>query len=447
MKKGIILTALVCFTAPVVFGTIITNTNQSAQYLRLLSRGASTEIDAVYYNPAGVLQMDDGFHFSFHNQTVFQDKTVVNNFPFLNESEYLGEVNVPFFPSFFAAFKTGKFALSFGFGPNSGGGSADFASGLPSFETSFSMMPTMLTLMGLPTTAYSVDIAFNGKSVFYGFQLNASIGLTDTFSVAAGARYISAVNNYEGSIGNVMINPQHPLINPTGAMISAPQFFTLIGDPLTAALTSDMSLEVKQTGTGFTPIVGLHFKPVEQLNIGVRYEFKTKLELTNDTTVDDSGLFPDGYSFRKDIPAILAVGVDYALMEKLRAMLTFQMFFDKSANWEGLEDYVDSNSFDIGFGLEYNITPSFLISAGYLYTKVGVNEDYQSELDFQLSSNAVAAGGKFTINNKFDIDLGAFYVMYQDDDKTINYLIGPFLETYKQTSLGVAIGLTYHLTK
>jgi hypothetical protein len=130
-------------------------------------------------------------------------------------------LRVPFFPNFYAVYKKDRLAISFGFGPNAGGGSAEYDRGLPAFETSIASIPLLLTSKGLPTTAYSVGINFKGSSVFYGFQLNASYALSDMVSLAAGARYIAAVNTYEGAIKDIMINPKHPLLNPTGAMISA----------------------------------------------------------------------------------------------------------------------------------------------------------------------------------------------------------------------------------
>ena len=55
-------------------GGIVTNTNQSSAWVRLLVRDATTEIDAVYFNPAGLTKLNDGFHFSLSNQYVTQAK-------------------------------------------------------------------------------------------------------------------------------------------------------------------------------------------------------------------------------------------------------------------------------------------------------------------------------------------------------------------------------------
>ena len=115
---------------------INTNTNQSASWVRMLIRDASTDIDAVYYNPAGLSKLSDGFHISLNNQYITQSKTVTNDYMYLNGTpvDFDGEVSAPIFPGVYAAFKTGKFVISAGFNPVGGGGSADFKNGLPSFE-------------------------------------------------------------------------------------------------------------------------------------------------------------------------------------------------------------------------------------------------------------------------------------------------------------------------
>jgi long-chain fatty acid transport protein len=447
MKKGIAVTVAALFlTVPMVFGQIVTNTNQSVQYLRLLSRNASTDIDAVYYNPAGAVFLENGFHLALHNQTIFQEKTVIDSFPFLNNDTYIGDVNVPIFPTFFAVYKMDKFALSFGFGPNSGGGTADFKTGLPSFEIPLSMLPMLVSSFGIPTTQYSADIAFKGTSVFYGFQVNAAYAFNDMFSVAAGVRYIYASNDYTGDLTNIMINPQHPLINPSGNMMSAAQFFTIINQPLYAAMVTDQSVDVKQTGSAWTPLLGLDIRPAENLNIGIRYEFNTNLELTNDTTVDDSGLFPDGYTFRNDIPAILSLGLEYGISPDLRVMVSYDMFFEKKANLNGNEKLLDSNSYDIGIGLEYDLTDTVSISAGYLRTQIGVSDEYQSDFSHELSANTVGFGGRIELMPKLDLDLGVLYVKYIDASRNMTieeYPLG-FTETYQRWTWAFAVGLGYH---
>ena len=385
---------------------ILTNGNQSAAYVRLLARHASLEVDAVYYNPAGLVKLSDDFHLSLNNQYISQDKTIINGFPLLNSSEYVGEVRVPVFPDVYGVYKKGRMAFSFGFGPNAGGGSADFKKGLPSFEIPFSTLPSLISSMGVPTTAYQLDMAFKGVSVFFGYQVNLSLAVSDVLSFGLGGRLIQARNDYEGHISGIMINPQHPLLNPTGGFMSAYDFFTAIGQPTYAALVADKNVKVKQTGSGFTPILSLNYTPNEALVLSLRYEFNTKLELKNKTTEDDTGLFPDGYVFRNDIPALLAAGLRYSVSPAVRTYFSFTHFFDKSANWDGREELVNKNSYEMALGLEYDLSKVITASAGYQRTNYSLSDAYQTDLDHELSCDTVGGGFRFKVTDKLNLGRG-----------------------------------------
>jgi long-subunit fatty acid transport protein len=219
MKK---LTFLVAFTmlASIAFSSgLLTNTNQSAQFIRMMSRNASLDIDAVYFNPAGLIKLQNGWHFAISNQTVFQTKTVDCGFPLLNASPpskypngsyYEGDVFAPVFPTAFAVYKKDKWAFSFGFGPNGGGGSAEFKRGLPSFEIPISkVVPGLAGLKQINenynVTGYDADLYFQGSSIFWGLQLGATYKISDVFSVYGGVRYMPAMNSYKGTIKDIQL--------------------------------------------------------------------------------------------------------------------------------------------------------------------------------------------------------------------------------------------------
>jgi len=451
MKKQLIVALLVLCVVPASFATLVTNMNQSAMYLRLLSRNASTDIDAVYYNPAGLTALKDGWHIGLNNQTVFQTKTIKNDFPVFNNGSYDGKVNVPFFPDLFVAYKKGPLALSFGFGPAAGGGTADFTRGLPSFEWQFATLPGLISGMGIPTTKYSAEIAFKGSSIFLGFQANASYAFNDQLSGAIGFRYISATNTYTGHINNVLVNPTFAPYGFSGAMIKASAFFTTVGQTAYAALMGDKAVDAKQTASGFTPIISLNFTPMAGLNVSAKYEFNTKLEFTNATTKDDTGLFPNGAKERSDIPGFLSLGAEWMVLPELKATASFNYFFDKSANWAGREAFVNSNSFDLAVGLEYALSDMFLISAGYLHTQFDLAPGYQSDMAHDMGADTFGGGARIKLSPAFDIDLSIMNVGYKTDQKSITYLtstganLGTYLEHYSRKTFAFAFGLNFHL--
>ncbi|NPV83468.1 MAG: hypothetical protein HPY46_07810 [Candidatus Aminicenantes bacterium] len=437
MRKTVCLLGILALLASSATAGILTNNNQSATFIRLLSRNASLDVDAVYYNPAGLVKLSDGFHLSLHNQIITQDKKILNGFPLLNDPNYLGEVRVPFFPNLYAVYKKGNLAISFGVGPNAGGGTADFKTGLPSFEIPFSTLPVLISNMGVPTTDYDVDIAFKGESVFMGYQLNFSYALSPSLALGVGARLIAATNKYEGSITNVMINPN-------GTWVSAYDFFMSVGQTGYAAMVADKQVDVKQTGTGFTPILSLNFTPSESLAFSLKYEFNTKLELTNKTTVDDTGMFPDGEKFRNDIPAILSAGLRYAFTPAFRSYLSFSYYFDRSANWEGAEALVNKNSYELGAGLEYDLSRLVTLSAGYLRTQFDLAPEYQDDINHELSSDTIGGGLKLNLTNRLSLELGAIYVFYKKYEKQDSvYPFPAYPVTFNRSTWDAAVGINY----
>ena len=202
MKKlAVLISGALLLINTAFAGGILTNSNQSAQFVRMLSRNASTDLDAVYFNPAGLTQMGNGFYFGFHNQTILQSKTIYSEFgqnstpklPLLYD-KYVGDVKVPVFPTAFGVYKTDNWAFSVGFGPNAGGGSAKYDHGLPSFEKQIArIVPALsgLSSLGYPVNSYDVDIAFEGTSVFWGIQGGATYKVNKVISVYLGARYVT----------------------------------------------------------------------------------------------------------------------------------------------------------------------------------------------------------------------------------------------------------------
>jgi long-chain fatty acid transport protein len=214
-------------------GGIVENTNQSAEFHRMLARNASTDLDAVFFNPAGLTKLDNGFHLYLSNQTITQGRTITSDLPTLHGDTYEGTTFAPAFPNLYLAYKMDKLVFSAGFVPVGGGGSAVFEDGLPSFEAPVSGIPASLSAAGIPTTNYSFDVDFDGSSIYMGGQASVSYAINDMISLSAGVRYFQASNSYKGYIKDIMINPTYPGV-ADGSMTSATAFFTTMAGALTA---------------------------------------------------------------------------------------------------------------------------------------------------------------------------------------------------------------------
>lgn len=555
MKKLTFIAAFFMFAQLAFAGGLLTNTNQSAQFIRMMSRNASTGIDAVYFNPAGLTKMENGWHFAVYNQTIFQTKPVDSKFPLLNDGYYEGVVNVPAFPTAFGVYKMDNWAFSLGIGPNAGGGSATYDRGLPSFEIPITkVVPGLAGLTqinpALNVTGYDADLSFDGSSVFWGIQLGATYRVSDMFSVYGGVRYLPSKNTYNGTIQNIQLKvndeyyPAPAWLSETSAQIggmadmaaaaanmpqtlqplldngagdytlaqlegggyitasqhagiksglvmiglsesqisamnltaihgtysqASPQFqqqanqLDAVSGALagTASQLGDKEVETEQTGAGFTPMIGVNFSPVENLNIALKYEMKTFLELTNKTTVDDLGLFPDGAKSSNDIPAILGVGVGYnaGLVE---AQLSYNMYFNKGVAWgyntRDLAIWQDvdptqirvreiaRNGMELGLGLQFNVLDNFAFSVGGLYGDMGIAESYQSDFSYSNPSVTAGAGFQWKITDALALDAGFSNTFYQDQTVSFNDPdLGNYNENLTKTTMNFAVGLSYSI--
>lgn len=269
MKKTLLLALAAAFlTTGLMAGGIMTNTNQSAAYARMLARNASLGIDAVYYNPAGLTKLSNGFYLSLNNQSIFQTKDVINNYPYLHDSpeaKYSGIVKAPVFPGIYAAYKMDKLAFSFGFNPVGGGGGAKYEKGLPSFEMGISdIVPGLAATTG--PMDYKADINFEGTSVYFGYQFGVSYEINPCISLFAGLRSVTAKNTYNGSITNIMLSPKFtatpsipglPALSFDGSFIPAVDFGTKMKNYFTSAAAYYTGVATQMTGAaaGLNPLI------------------------------------------------------------------------------------------------------------------------------------------------------------------------------------------------
>ena len=371
-------------------GGLLTNTNQSAAFVRNPARYASLDADAVYFNPAGTAFLKEGWTVSANWQMIWQDRDVVNN-----GKEYKGEVYVPIMPTFHATYKTGDWAFSAFFGMPGGGGNAQFDNGLPVFDA-----------LGYGKTNCPSSSAFESTQYLFALQLGAAYKINDNLSVYAGLRGNYTSLSYEGAI-----NYMHPL----------------------AGNKELLALELTQTGFAFAPIVGVDYK-VGRFNLGVKYEFRAVNTIENDTktlnaqeqsiigavaqALPDLATLDDGVKFRNDAPAKLSVGASYDICDRVKVMGAGVYYFDKDAKIESLltkentMQTLSRNTYELLAGVEVKVTDKLLLSSGIQFSDFGVNERYLSDVSFIDDSFTVGAGGKYSFNENWDLNFGACYANY-----------------------------------
>ena len=479
MKKTFLVIAATLLSLSMQAGGLLHNTNQHIAFQRMMARGASNEIDAVFTNPAGIAFMDhDGWSLSLNIQSAFQtrdiDATVMTPagmglFP--NDTynkKYEGTASAPVIPSVYAAYKTPKWAISGFFGIVGGGGKATFDYGLPLFDVAvmaglYQGTASLAPLLGGPVTPdqYYIDGYMRGKQYIFGGQLGFSYKFNEYFSGYAGAR----VNYFSGSyVGHVNATANEALATKLQQISLAVPTYASVLMPMAAENgLAHIAIDCSQTGWGVTPILGVDFK-WKGLTLAAKYEFKTNLNIENDTKVLEapSGFeeklepYAHGVNTPNDLPSVLYVAAGYEFIpKKLRGTIEYHYYDDKHADMAGQKNKeLKHGTHEFLAGVEWNINKTFTVSAGAQRTDYGLSDKYQSNTSFSCDSYSIGLGGAINVSPKVKINVGYFWTTYSDYKKEMKAEDGgyngvsaalPGTDVYSRTNkvFGVGVDLKF----
>ncbi len=227
-------------------GGLVTHTGHSAAYSRMLSRNASTDPDAVSYNPAGLTSLPRGWHLSLHSQSLFQTTEISSYYPLLNRETYTGQGSAPLIPSLFSVCRTGPWAFSLSALPVLPALSEEFKQGIPSAE-----IRVIRTIESAEPAIGSYDAALTLRrsATGYGIQAGAAYKVNDQFSMYGGLRVVLTARNLELATGAVQVAVK-------GKLIPAADYFASQGELLrnealeAASLADALQTEYINAGAG-----------------------------------------------------------------------------------------------------------------------------------------------------------------------------------------------------
>ncbi len=388
--------------APLYAAGIDNNSNFSTGYIRTYNRNAVTNSpDAAVYNPAGIVNLDDGFYVSVHNQFIIRDYSHE-----IGTNEYAATNPTLLLPSAFLVFTQDNWGVFGTFTVPAGGGSLKYEDGVAALnENPYS-----------PLAAFNPSLeAFNA---YYAGALGAAFAPHDMISIAVAGRFMTTKQTAK-------IETEIP-VPPLG--------------------DATLLLDSEASATGYGAIFGLNFSPMPELNIGAHYEMNTALEWEYDKLEGPlEGLAPEA-PYNRDLPALLGVGIAYMITPELRAEADIMYYFNEQADWDGAEEDHD-NGYDLGAALEYYATPKLTISGGYLYSSKGADSTTYNYLNPALDYwQAFAVGARYGITPCLDLELGVSGVFYEEDTGNTNLGSPDNLEvTLNKTAITIATGLTYKL--
>ncbi len=446
-------------------GSIDYLTNQSADYIRTFSRNAATDaVDIVSHNPAGTAFLPkNGLYLSLSGQTVLKKFTIT-----YREKDYIADDATPFLPSFHTAFKWNNLAIFGAFTVPAGGGSLEYPEGVP-FLYPLALLVKSKDGTGLPTKGH-----FEGSSMYLAGTLGASYKLFGLVSVSAAMRVLSAKKKFLGWA-----------------------YYE----------TKLATLEASKAALGVGGIFGIHIRPFKYLDIGIRFETETGLEFETESETENLSMNPntalesfiDGAKERRNLPAVMGLGVAIHPFKALTINLGMQYYFNSSADsayhngdeadkggeecdpdptkakkpcYLGQKDVPGASGFvrgydddyddgiEIAASIEYRIFKNLVVSAGYNHAFSGSNAKTLSDFEYTLDSNAFGFGARYGfLSNRLKVTAAFGAVFYGTaNNETVHPMIkfldkrpgctDPntcYAETFDKRSYVIALGVEYRL--
>ena len=458
-KISLIGFVMLIVSIPTFAGGLLTNTNQHAAFLRMLSRGATFEIDGALSNPAGLAFLpNDGFHIGLSIQSAFQTRNIDASFytyngiamnngapvivdgkPVPTKSDapfnkyYKGKAAAPVIPSLFAAYKKGDWTISGFFAITGGGGKASFDDGLPMFDAAAMAGIFQGSIPGylnsdpekhrplVTSNMYDINSAMDGKQYIYSLQLGLTYKINDWLSAFAGGRMNYFTGGYKG-----FLNANLKEAYGGGELMD----------------------------WGLTPVLGVDAK-FGKFNIGAKYEFKTNLNIenkTNNLKYPDSaeslvGSYKDGVNTPNDIPSMLSVAVAYEILPVLRASVEYHFYDDKKAGMAGdKQKYLTKGTNEYLMGIEWDVTKQLSLSCGGQITDYGLSDNFQNDTSFSCDSYTLGVGAKVVLSERANLNVGYMWTTYEDYTKTSKNYSGtglPGTNVYSRTNKVFGLSIDY----
>ncbi len=452
-KCGVLALIMIGTAAPAFSGGIDNKQNFSGAYAGSLSRNAATDgADIAAYNPAGIMVLKNGIHLQFDLQP----------FHFDYDHNYNGSTQTAsttsVIPTAFGIYKQQKWAAWGAFTVNGGGGELEYEHGnsitqqikslsiadisggmIPGGMGGFSALANTLfwkdqkgIIVPNPSVGINAGGSFSNEYAYaesydYTFTAGMSYKINDIFSVAGGLRYVFTDKDVD----------IHGIYTQGGT-------------------TTDVIGVYTQDAQGFGGVFGINIRPNDTLNFGIRYE--TQVNLDWDTrvgkkskgTVGENILAVneriDGKSVARDLPAVLGLGLEWKFTPKLTFKPSFTYFFEKEADWGNQNHAVDSNGYEVGMALQYDINETWSLTTGYLYIDVDMKpENYKiiEKMSPPLDCHAVAMGGQYRMSEQLSFTFGLASYFYKADTAPAT-TFSPEV-TYDKIFYQVGIGIQYSI--
>lgn len=415
MKKlflfaGLFLSAAVCFAG----GYRVSLQGQKALAMGHTGVAVINSSESVFFNPAGLVYMEDQFNITAGMSGVFSNISYQNSATGAHAKSE-SPMGTPLY--LYASYKANDW-LSFGLGVYTPYGSeVKYAEGWAG-----SHLVNSIKLQAIY------------------IQPTISIKLNDMVSIGGGPIYATGSVNFDKSLNRT----------------------------LTDLEGNRSAVEVDASGvSNWGWVAGAMVNMTEDLHVGFNYRSRINMDSEDGTAtfrnIPNSPLTPfqdSSIEAGLPMPAELTVGMSYDFDKWVFAFDFNRTFWNA---YESLDiKFADPNIPDAHnarnyknssvyrFGVQYDVTTAFTLRAGYYFDETPVRTGYFAPETPRNDSNNFTAGLTFNIGQNLQIDASFLYSHFKEVDASYDFyyedgVAVPFKGTYKTNAFVPGLGLTYKL--
>ena len=412
MRKKIGLLALTAVLGTVTYSASIDHIQTyTPEYLGNQAQNGMINNASVYYNPAGLMQLERGTYFHAGMQIAFGTEEMK-----YKGKSYEADLLQPI-PNFSLYSVRDERAIFWTFGAIGGGGDLEYKDGV----AGIAVVPDILAGLGFPD-AKDMGSSAEGTNMYVQNTLGRAWMINDKLSMSIAARAVLGMRNLKGDLN----------VEGTHYLAGYQELHA--------------NIDSERTAWGFGGQIGLNYKASDRLNLAMRYDSRVKMNFKASASENKTKLlgmslgfsdfypeYADGAKYRRDLPAILAAGTSYKVTDRWTMALSGNYYFNKDAKMDKttgstILDTLGSKHFDpdydngweIAVGTEYKLTDKWTWIGSVNYADTGAKKNSYDDIEYALNSIMVGTGLKYKPNDTMEWVATVTHFFY--DGKTGNYV-------------------------
>lgn len=445
MKKKLGILAIAALLSTGAYAASIDHIQTyTPEYLGNQSQNGMINKSSVYYNPAGLVHLDNGTYFHIGAQlAVGHEKMDYNG------KEYKADL-LQYIPTLALYSVRDERTIFWTFGGLGGGGDLEYKDGVAGTAVVSDILNDLAHNLGLKNANF-VDngSSAEGKSLYGQTTIGRAWKVNDKLSMSIAGRAVLGMKKLKG---NIDINSNLPIDNLKN---------------IHADIDSD------RTAWGLGAQIGFNYKATDRLNLAMRYDSRVKLNFKASAKEEFQSLFnnnlgfstfypeyADGTKTRRDLPAILALGASYKVTDRWTTAISGNYYFNKDAKMDrtkaspalatlGVNEVKAEydNGWEIALGNEYKLNEKWTLLGSVNYAHTGAKVSSYDDIEFALDSVTVGAGLKYAPTDCDEWVFTVCHFLYDQEtghyDKKYPSNIFPSVKNPEYDKNITAFGLAY----